>query len=70
MSMAKHQKSYMRILSKSRVTHVTLSALIALGSMAASARAAEEKKLPDGVYAEMETSKGTILLQLEYERPL
>src|SRR2546422_142339 len=29
---------------------------------------AEEKPLPDGVYADMETSKGKILLQLEYEK--
>jgi peptidylprolyl isomerase len=29
---------------------------------------AEEKKLADGLYAEMETSKGKILLQLEFEK--
>ena len=29
---------------------------------------AADKKLEDGVYAEMETSKGKILLQLEYEK--
>jgi|ERR1051325_1170701 peptidylprolyl isomerase len=27
-----------------------------------------ERKLPDGLYAEMETSKGRILLQLEFEK--
>jgi peptidylprolyl isomerase len=27
-----------------------------------------DKKLPDGVYAEMETSKGKILLELEYQK--
>jgi peptidyl-prolyl cis-trans isomerase A (cyclophilin A) len=30
--------------------------------------AAAERKLPDGLYAEMETSKGTILLKLEFEK--
>lgn len=30
--------------------------------------AATERKLSDGLYAEMETSKGTILLQLEFEK--
>ena len=29
---------------------------------------AETKNLPDGLYAQMETSKGTILLQLEFEK--
>jgi peptidyl-prolyl cis-trans isomerase A (cyclophilin A) len=42
-----------------------LAALVAGVSSLANA---QEKKLTDGVYAEMETSKGKILLQLEYEK--
>jgi hypothetical protein len=57
----------MRILSKSRFTRITLSTLIAAAGVVALAQAAEEKKLPDGVYAEMETSKGKIIIQLDYE---
>ncbi len=58
----------MRILLKSRLTQLTLSALVAVASLVGLAQAAEEKNLPDGVYADMETSKGRILLQLEYEK--
>jgi peptidylprolyl isomerase len=40
--------------------------VIALGAVAAVG--AEPEKLPDGLYAEMDTSKGKILLQLEFEK--
>jgi len=44
-------------------------AALALGALTQCGSAQEEKKkLADGVYAEMETSKGKILLQLEYEK--
>ena len=39
-----------------------------LATFALSGVKAAEKTLPDGVYADMETSKGKILLQLEYEK--
>src|SRR3954464_14754006 len=52
------KKRFLRLLA--------IAALTAAGLTFASA--AEGKKLPDGVYAEMETSKGKIVLQLEYEK--
>lgn len=42
-------------------------ALLATG-LTATVHAQDAKKLPDGLYAEMETSKGKILLQLEFEK--
>ena len=42
--------------------------LLAFGMAATLLSDAAERKLPDGVYAELDTSKGKILLQLEYEK--
>ncbi len=49
---------------------LSLSLLSGLGllTVAPMTTAAEDKKLSDGLYAEMETSKGKILLQLEFEK--
>ena len=51
---------------KSLVKIWTLAALAAAGL--AITTNAQDKKLEDGVYAEMETSKGKIVLQLEFEK--
>ena len=47
---------------------LVLSLLAAGGAMFSVHAADADKKLADGVYAEMETSKGRILLQLEFEK--
>lgn len=50
--------------------NILLKTLVAglMGLAMSTSMAANERNLPDGLYAEMETSKGTILLQLEYEK--
>lgn len=59
----------MRIMSKRLFQKILIGAMIATGSLATLATAAEEKsKLPDGLYAEMDTSKGKIVLLLEFEK--
>jgi cyclophilin family peptidyl-prolyl cis-trans isomerase len=45
-----------------------LTACAVLGVVSAMAAADEPQKLPDGLYLEMNTSKGKILLQLEFEK--
>ena len=45
-----------------------LTVIASAGLVAIANAEDQKKKLADGVYAEMETSKGKILLQLEYEK--
>jgi cyclophilin family peptidyl-prolyl cis-trans isomerase len=54
------RKSFMRMLF--------LAALASAGLVTVLNAQEGKKKLPDGLYAEMETSKGKILLQLEFEK--
>jgi peptidyl-prolyl cis-trans isomerase A (cyclophilin A) len=54
---------------KSILWKSTIAAFTAANLLLAVATAADaEKKLADGVYAEMDTTKGKILLQLEFEK--
>ncbi len=59
----------MRTMSKKSFMRILLVAALASGGLPSLVNAADEKpKLPDGVYAEMETSKGKIILLLEFEK--
>jgi len=54
---------------KSILLKTTVAAFAAVNLLLAAAHAADaDKKLADGLYAEMDTSKGKILLQLEFEK--
>src|SRR5438874_1498638 len=55
-----YRKSFIRI--------IFLTGMFVASTASIAFAADEKKKLADGVYAEMETSKGKILLQLEYEK--
>jgi peptidylprolyl isomerase len=54
---------------KSLLLPILVLATLAFAAAGASPNAQDEKKkLPDGLYAEMETSKGKILIQLDFEK--
>lgn len=54
---------------KSIILKTTVAAFAAVNLLLTAAPAADsDKKLADGLYAEMDTSKGKILLQLEFEK--
>jgi peptidylprolyl isomerase len=56
-------------MSKKSFMRIVFLAVLASAGLATVVNAQEEKKkLPDGLYAEMETSKGNILLVLEFEK--
>lgn len=67
--MAQYLIMRMRTMSKRTFMRVVFLGVFAAAGLAVTVYAQDEKKkLPDGLYAEMETSKGKILLQLEFEK--
>ena len=55
-------------MSKKQFIKILAMALLATSGWVVTTNAAEDKKLSDGLYADMETSKGKILLELEFEK--